>query len=79
MGHTVEPRAVQMKLNKDLKIRCARRQTFIPVQLADGGVERVEFHGSAHIHAMCNADGLITLPEGENFCEAGSLIDVRLL
>ena len=79
MGHSSVPRRVMMKLNKDLKIRCARRQTFVPVRLVDGGVERVAFHGSAHIHAMCNADGLIALPEGENFYEAGSLIDVRLL
>jgi molybdopterin molybdotransferase len=79
MGYTENVRIVPLKLNKDLKIRCARRQTFIPVQLVDGGVERVAFHGSAHIHAMCNADGLIDLPEGENFYKAGSLIDVRLL
>ncbi len=44
----------------------------------DGGVECVVLHGSAHIHAMCNADGLIDMPEGENFYAAGSLIDVRL-
>ncbi len=79
MGQTFEPRIVKLKLNKDLKIRCARRQTFIPVQIVDGGLERISFHGSAHIHAMCNADGLITFPAGENFYEAGSLIDVRLL
>jgi molybdopterin molybdotransferase len=79
MGCVEPPRIVAMKLNKDLKIRCARRQTFIPVQLINGGVERVAFHGSAHIHAMCNADGLIDLPEGENWYEAGSLINVRLL
>lgn len=79
MGYSAAPQIVPAKLNKDLKIRCARRQTFIPVRLVDGGVERVAFHGSAHIHAMCSADGLITLPEGENFHEAGSLIDVRLL
>lgn len=79
MGCSDEPRIVPLKLNKDLKIRCARRQTFIPVRLVDAGVERVAFHGSAHIHAMCSADGLITLPEGENLHKAGSLIDVRLL
>ena len=79
MGYTTESRIVPLKLNKDLKIRCARRQTFVPVRLVDGGVERVAFHGSAHIHAMCNADGLIDLPKGENFYEAGSLVHVRLL
>jgi molybdopterin molybdotransferase len=79
MGYKDKPRIVSMKLNEDLKIRCARRQTFIPVRVEGGGVERIAFHGSAHIHAMCNADGLITLPEGENFHEAGSMIDVRLL
>jgi len=78
MGHMAVPRIVPLKLSKDLKIRCARRQTFIPVRLVDGGVERAEFHGSAHIHAMCSADGLVTLPQGENFHKAGSLIDVRL-
>ena len=79
MGLAAVPRIVPLKLNKDLKVRCARRQTFIPVRLVGGGVERVEFHGSAHIHAMCHADGLVTLPAGENFHEAGSRIDVRLL
>lgn len=79
MGSLAKPHVVRMKLNKDLKIRCARGQTFIPVQWVAGGVERVAFHGSAHIHAMCSADGLIALPKGENFFEAGSWIDVRLL
>ena len=79
MGCTAAPRIVKLKLNTDLKIRCARRQTFVPVRIVGGGVERIAFHGSAHIHALCNADGLVTLPEGENFYEAGSLIDVRLL
>ncbi len=79
MGHTTAPNIVKMQLNKELEIRCARRRTFIPVCVVDGGVERIEFHGSAHIHAMCHADGLIAFPEGENVYEAGSWIDVRLL
>ncbi len=79
MGHHAPERIVRMKLNHDLKIRCGRRQTFVPVRLADGGVERVSFHGSAHIHAMCHADGLLDLPKGEIFMEEGSLVDVRLL
>jgi len=79
MGHTATPRMVRLKLNKDLKIRCARRQTFIPVRLVDGGVERVEFHGSAHIHALCHADGLVSFPQGKNFYEEGSVVNVRLL
>jgi len=53
MGASVEPRMVQLTLNKDLKIRCARRQTFVPVRLVDGGVERIEFHGSARISTPC--------------------------
>jgi molybdopterin molybdotransferase len=79
MGHTADPRIVQLKLNQDLQIRCARRQTFVPVRIVGGGVERVVFHGSAHIHAICEADGLIDLPKGENHFEAGSMVDVRLL
>lgn len=79
MGCAEEPCIVKLRLNSDLKIRCARRQTFVPVRIVGGGVERVTFHGSAHIHAMCSADGLVALPQGENFYEAGTMIDVRLL
>jgi molybdopterin molybdotransferase len=79
MGLMTQPRTVRLKLNTELKIRCARQQTFLPVQVVDGGVERISFHGSAHIHAMCFADGLITLPAGENVFEAGSMVDVQLL
>jgi molybdopterin molybdotransferase len=79
MGHLAPLRTAKLKLNHDLKVRCGRRQTFVPVRIADGGVERVEFHGSAHIHAMCHADGLIALPKGENLLEAGGMVDVRLL
>ncbi len=78
MGAPASPCIVRMKLNKDLKVRCVRRKTFIPVRLVGGGIERIEFHGSAHIHAMCNADGLVALPEGESFYEAGSWIEVQL-
>jgi molybdopterin molybdotransferase len=78
MGHVAPVRMARMKLNHDLKIRCARRQTFVPVRIADGGVERVAFHGSAHIHALCKADGLVGLPKGENHIEEGSMVDVRL-
>ncbi len=79
MGHCAPVRTVKLKLNHELKIRCGRRQTFIPVRLAEGGVERVAFHGSAHIHALCDADGLIELPKGENYLEAGSMVNVRLI
>ena len=79
MGLSYTAKIVKMQLNHDLKIRCARRQTFLPVRLVDGGIERVTFHGSAHIHAICYTDGLIGLPKGENFLEAGSWVDVRLI
>lgn len=78
MGCTQPPCIARMKLNEELKLRCGRRQTFVPVRFANGGVERVAYHGSAHIHALCEADGLITLPKGEIQLEAGSMVDVRL-
>jgi len=46
MGCITEPRIVKLKLNSDLKIRCARRQTFVPVRIVGGGIERVAFHGT---------------------------------
>ena len=44
---------------------------------AGGEAEVVTYHGSAHIHALCRADGFIMLPAGVSVLEKGALVDVR--
>lgn len=56
----------------------AERLAFIPVRITDeGSVFAVEFHGSAHISAIPEADGIIALPIGIKTIEKGELVSVR--
>ena len=57
-----------------------KRATWLPVRFdAHGEVEHIEYHGSAHIRALCQADGLIVLPVGVKSLEKGSMVHVRLI
>jgi molybdopterin biosynthesis enzyme len=37
----------------------------------------VEYHGSAHITALPDAWGLITIPRGQSWIQKGELVSVR--
>src|SRR5690606_38518917 len=65
MGHTYRPPRVRMPLDKAFRRESAVRELWVPVVLTDEGeVSRVEYHGSAHFHALSHADGLMRVPIG---------------
>lgn len=79
-GDTKPPRDLHCPLGKELTRDHADRMVWLPVQLrADGTVEPVEYHGSAHITAFRQADGLAVMPVGVTRCEEGTSVRVRLL
>jgi molybdopterin molybdotransferase len=54
------------------------RMAFIPVRITgDGMVSPVEFHGSGHISALPESDGIIMMPVGVKILEKGRLVNVR--
>ncbi len=80
MGHEWRPRIVRAKLADGTARKKAVRQSFLPVRFVDPGtVELIDYHGSAHIGAMTEAEGLITMPVGCLELEAGAEVDVRSL
>jgi molybdopterin molybdotransferase len=80
MGGSIRPLAVTAPLAETITRRKSSRQAWLPVRLTGSGeAQLVEYHGSAHIHAMCRADGLIHLPIGTTTLEQGALVEVRLL
>ena len=80
MGHTYRPLECQARLAAPVTQKRAKRATWLPVRFdAHGEVERIEYHGSAHIRALCQADGLIVLPAGVTSLEKGSMVHVRLI
>jgi len=54
------------------------RMSWIPVRIDnEGNAIPVEYHGSAHISALPDSDGIISVPIGTEFLEKGTMVDVR--
>lgn len=80
MGHEHHWRPITARLSAPWKRRKAERMTTIPVACTGlGTVAPIEYHGSAHIDALCRADGLISVPVGVTHLPEGSEVHVRLL
>ncbi|HNR34644.1 MAG TPA: molybdopterin molybdotransferase MoeA [Candidatus Hydrogenedentes bacterium] len=80
MGHDYRPPYSLRPLASPIKAKGTDRETWLPVKFAaDGRVEAGAYHGSAHINALCDADGLIVLPAGAGVLEEGTLVRVRPL
>jgi len=79
-GFDYKPYTVQLPLLRDFKRRRAERLNIVPVVISDeNSVDFVDYHGSAHIHAMSFATGVILVPEGITEIKKGSLVNVRQL
>jgi molybdopterin molybdotransferase len=80
MGYTFKPMTVRARLNHDLKVKPAKRLSVLPVRFtAPDQIERVSYHGSAHINALCGTDGVILCPADSGPLNKGDEVDVRLL
>ena len=80
MGHDYIPADVQMPLGQSIRRKIAERQSWTPVKITDvGTLENVEYHGSAHIGALCNADGLVSIGVGVAEIPKGTIVRVRLI
>jgi molybdopterin molybdotransferase len=79
MGHDFRPRMGKAILAGAYKRSQAARGAFLPLCVRAGRAEVLEYHGSAHLHALSQADALLYLPAGQSEISAGSTIDVRYL
>jgi molybdopterin molybdotransferase len=72
------PAKIRVALESGYSRKNADRLTWVPVKFTEnGGVDPVEYHGSAHILSLCSADGFITIPIGVTEIKKGELVDVR--
>lgn len=80
MGLDFRPPNLLLPLAQAVTRKRAERESWIPVRITgDGKVEPCQFHGSAHVDALCGADGLTSIPDGVATLEAGTLVTVRPL
>jgi molybdopterin molybdotransferase len=78
MGHDHRPAVVSMRLDGPVKRRKADRDSWIPVRCnVNGGIEALDYHGSAHLNALSRADGLLCIPRGIGEIKKGAFVDVR--
>jgi len=80
MGHEHKPMISYMPLAESLRRKKTERQSWIPICIDDVGAARpIEYHGSAHINALCGADGLMSIDTGQAEIEKGTLVKVRYI
>lgn len=80
MGHDYAPPAIGIPLGESIRRRKTERQNWIPVAITDTGtLKPVEYHGSAHINALCFADGVVSIDIGVGEIEKGTIVPVRLI
>lgn len=80
MGYDYRPATSRVRLEKRLVNKRTDRTSWVPAAFTDrGGVTAVAYHGSAHIHALCAADGLVCIPAGVSDIPEGTVVDVRQL
>ncbi|MCL5280348.1 MAG: molybdopterin molybdotransferase MoeA [Planctomycetes bacterium] len=80
MGHDYRPRYVQMRLEETVARKDSDRQSWIPVRItSEETVQPVQYHGSAHLSALCDAGGLMPMEIGVTSIEPGTPVRVRLL
>jgi molybdopterin molybdotransferase len=79
MGHDFHPLEIQGILRETYSRRKTTRSVYIPVRYREGVVELLNYHGSAHIYALGQTNGLINIPQGVKEILSGSTVNVRLI
>lgn len=80
MGHDFRAPVSRMELGKTITRTKTKRDWWLPmVSKENGPAVPVECHGSAHINALCQADGLLCMHAGVLTITEGSIVEVRLI
>lgn len=77
MGQVFKPLDIQMTLGVDFKRRNPDRKAYFPVIIEEGKIFPVDYHGSAHIHALSSAHGIISMEIGQAEIKKGEKVHVR--
>jgi molybdopterin molybdotransferase len=79
MGYQEVPAIFRLPLGTDFKRKKSERKMFLPVNIENGLVIPLEYHGSAHINAYTKAKAMIVIDIGVTGLKKGEMTDVRFL
>jgi molybdopterin molybdotransferase len=68
-----------LPMGADINRKKTERKSFIPVNIKEGKLYPIDYHGSAHIHSYVFADGIIAMEKGVLLLRKGELVNVRQL
>lgn len=78
MGHNFKPIVSHRELEKTITREKTERDSWVPVVFTEKNkVKNIEYHGSAHINALSEADGLLCIPTGIAEIKEGATVAVR--
>jgi molybdopterin molybdotransferase len=77
MGQEYQPLDIRMPMGVEYKRRNADRRAYFPVIIQNGELFPVDYHGSAHIHALSSAHGIVSIEIGKEEIKKGEMIHVR--
>ncbi len=78
MGHDFTPAVSHVPLAKTITRKKTERDFWLPVVFnKEGKAGKIEYHGSAHINALCHADGPICIASGVAEVKEGTYVVVR--
>jgi molybdopterin molybdotransferase len=79
MGLDWSPPSFRAVLGEPVHRKSVERTEFLPVAVRRGEAVPVAFHGSAHLNALAEANGLVRVERGVAEIARGTEIDVRLI
>lgn len=80
MGYNYEPLQILLPLATAYNRRKPERLEWLPIKINTAGeAEFIEYHGSAHVHSLCFADGIISVAENVTEIKKGEKVHVRLI
>jgi molybdopterin molybdotransferase len=78
MGYHFKPLSLTLRMGAGFERKKSERLSIFPVKImSDGCVYPVDYHGSAHITALIEADGIIFIPPGITHLSKEEFVHVR--
>jgi molybdopterin molybdotransferase len=79
MNHNHIPTVGNFPIGLNYSRKKADRIAWTPVSLENGFAVPVDYHGSAHIHSLCFAQGLMAMDSGVSEFRKGEMVHVRFI
>lgn len=77
VGRKTKEKLVPLKLLQNFYRRDSKREQYYPIKIKKTGALPLEFHGSAHMQALTQADGIMQIKRGIKSLKKGTIVRVR--